>query len=76
MVKIREIRRRKKMSVTELACAAGITRMSIYRYEQGVRTPTIDVAGRIANVLGVTIDELMRARDDYDEKQNSGLLEE
>ena len=56
---IRQLRMEKSMTVTELAETVGCNPMSIYRYETGHRIPDVDVAMKIANALGVTVDELM-----------------
>lgn len=58
-LKIREIRREKAISVAQLAKIAGVTTVSIYRYEEGTREPTFGIASKMAAALGVTIDELL-----------------
>lgn len=60
MNNIRWLRLRRQMSQKELAHAAHVTEASISRYENNIRQPTIVTAYKIAKVLGVTIDDLMR----------------
>lgn len=47
------------MSANELAKAAGITITSVYRYEYGMREPSVEIAARIARVLGCTVEDLI-----------------
>lgn len=76
MLKIREVRKEKKISVKTLADAAGVTTASIYRYEEGTREPTFGILEKIAKSLGEPMHKLIGGVDDYDEKRHSGLLEE
>jgi transcriptional regulator with XRE-family HTH domain len=57
--RLRHLRATRKLSQQALADAVGINRMSVNHYEHGNRTPSIDVAARLAEVLGVTVDELL-----------------
>ena len=59
---IRAIRRSKGLSVKALARMVGVSAMSIYRYETGHRIPDVDVAAKIADNLGVTIEELIEKK--------------
>lgn len=59
MKHLREIRRKKGLSASGLAKAAGLSPMSIYRYETGKRWPDVTTAYRIAKVLNVSIDDLV-----------------
>lgn len=56
---IKKIRLMAGMSQEQLAVAAGVSRISIVRYENGERSPDVDVAIRIANALGVKVDDLI-----------------
>jgi transcriptional regulator with XRE-family HTH domain len=47
------------ISQEKLAQRTGISAMSILRYEQGRRTPTIDLAERIAKVLGCKLKDML-----------------
>ena len=57
--KLLEIRRLRGMTQTELAQAAQIHRVTIAKYEAGQCVPSVDRAVRLANALGVTVDELI-----------------
>lgn len=47
------------MNQTELAKKIGVTPTTIWLYERGEATPKIDIALRLAKVLGVTIEQLV-----------------
>ena len=59
MLKIREIRKAKGMTLADLAIAVGTTSATICRYERGIRNPSISMAFKLAAALGVTVDELI-----------------
>lgn len=59
MKKIKIYREKKGMNQTELAEAVGISQSEISSYESGVKSPRVNVAVAIAEVLGVTIGELV-----------------
>lgn len=62
MTEIRRLRKESGVSVKALASNAGVSAMSIYRYEQGKRKPDLDTAAKIAKTLGVHIDELIEKK--------------
>ena len=52
-MKLKEARQKAGLSLHELGNAVGVSATAISRYEQGLRTPKIPIAKRIADVLGV-----------------------
>lgn len=50
---------KKKVGVTELAKNVGVSRVSIYNYQNEIKTPNAKIAIKIANYLGVKVEELM-----------------
>ena len=60
MLNMKIARLRKGITQSELAEKIGINSIMISRYEVGTATPKIDVIKKIAEVLGVTIDELVK----------------
>jgi transcriptional regulator with XRE-family HTH domain len=56
--RLKQLRQQKGMSQAELAKAAGVPFGSLRNWEYGRRTPLLDAAARIAQALGVTLDEL------------------
>jgi len=61
--KLREIRKLRGMTQGELAKAAQIHRVTIAKYEAGQCMPSFDRAERIANALGVPVEELIRKEE-------------
>jgi putative transcriptional regulator len=49
-----------EMTQSELADRVGATRQTIIAIEQGRYSPSLEMAFRIANVLGVPLDEVFR----------------
>lgn len=56
---LREIRHRKGLTMKQVAAMANVSEAAISLYERGHRVPSLAVAHRIAQALGVTIDELI-----------------
>ncbi len=56
---LREQRIKKGMTLDALAKASGVSRVSINRYELGTRIPNIVAAGKIADALGCSVEDLM-----------------
>lgn len=52
-MRIKEAREQAGMTQIELARSVGVTVASISRYEHGIRTPTVLIAKRIAEKLGI-----------------------
>src|SRR5829696_6385624 len=61
---IRRLRQEAGLSQAGLAAAAGIHTRQITRYESGEQQPALGVAQRLAQALGVTLDELAGAPGD------------
>jgi transcriptional regulator with XRE-family HTH domain len=55
---IQEFRLARGLSQSQLAAAAGVPFRSLQNYEQGHRTVPLAAAARLADALGVTLDEL------------------
>ena len=56
---LKRIRMSQLMTQEELAKATGINRVTIAKYEAGTMDPTSEKAKKLADTLGVTIDELV-----------------
>ena len=54
-----ELRKKKGLSQAELAYLSGISQSSLARYERGEMQPTLEVIKKIADVLNVSIEELL-----------------
>lgn len=57
---IREARQKKDMSLRELDEKSGVTFVSLSRYENGKRIPTITTMIKIADALDMPITELLK----------------
>ena len=58
-LKIRKYRKAAKVSQEDLAEKLGINRATVSKYETGAISPTIDQAQKIADILGITLAELL-----------------
>ncbi len=58
--RLAELREGKGLSREELATAAGTSYGSVYELEAGRRSPSLELAGRLADALGVSVDDLRR----------------
>ena len=79
---IRQLRNGKKMTLAVMSERIGVTTSAIAAYENGSRTPSVDVLVRIARMFHVTIDHLLgyTGRDmvdvtDLSAEQRSSVLE-
>ena len=59
-LKIHNIREERGISATLLAEKVGCALQTVYRWESGTRTPDIPTLMKIAQTLGVSLDELTR----------------
>jgi len=62
---IREIREQRNITQSELAEALGVSKSVISKYETGRLEPSISRLQKIAEVLGVSVETLLRDKTDY-----------
>ncbi len=75
--KLSYARKQKKIKQADLGKLIGTSGDIIGKYERGENTPSIDVAAKIADALGVTIDYLVKDGDyDQIDKETLGRLKE
>ena len=55
---LKQVRKKKGLSVQELADLIGVSASFYYKIEQGIRDPIMEKAQKIAQVLESTVDEL------------------
>lgn len=60
-VRIRSLRRARAMTLAQLAAATGIDLSTLSRLETGQRQPSLEALLRLAQVYGVTVDDLVGA---------------
>ena len=58
---LKEIRLNKRITQVELAKRVGIRQQTISHYETGRAKPSLDVAVKLAKVLGVSVEEIYEA---------------
>jgi transcriptional regulator with XRE-family HTH domain len=73
--RIREARRRAKLSQTELGAAAGVSASQICRFEKGERKPSYEEALRIASRLRLHVSEIISVEDMSDISDQALVLE-
>ncbi len=66
LVNLQKCREEKKFTQIKLAMLTEISQQSVTYYETGARTPSLEVAARLAKVLGTTIDYLIGHDDIID----------
>ena len=59
MPNLKNIREKKGLSQVQLAVMLGVTQGSISAWETGRWEPSLDMIRRIAQIFGVTVDELI-----------------
>ena len=64
-----ELRKINNMSQEDLAFQIGVSRQTLSKYETGESLPDIDKCSAIANVFGITVDDLIN----YDKEENMGV---
>lgn len=57
-LRLKRLRKRKKLSQTELAKKIGVIKSTIYRYESNTLSPSLDKAILLAQILDTTLDYL------------------
>jgi transcriptional regulator with XRE-family HTH domain len=70
--KIRELRKERRMSQTELAQRAGVALMTISRLERGEHDPHVRTLSQTAKGLGVPLFELMRSAGYFENDDPNG----
>ena len=63
MEAIERYRLKKKWSRAELANKLNVMPHTVFRWEKGERTPNLEILEKIADVLGVTVAELLGAEE-------------
>ena len=58
--RLRELREAKGWTRDHLAVSAGTSSHSVSKLEQGVRAPSLELAWRLAQALGCTLDDLVK----------------
>lgn len=56
--KMRRIRKQRGIAVSDAAQCLGVSKDAWYMWELGKRTPQVDMAIRIARLLGVSVEDI------------------
>ena len=56
--RVKELRRRRRLTLEELAELSGVSRAMISKLERGEKNPTLVIAAKLAEGLGVTLSQL------------------
>ena len=68
---IAELRKEKGMTQLELANKMGVTDKAVSKWERDLSCPDIGSFPHLAEILGVSIDELMQSKKNKDGQENS-----
>ncbi|MDO5116551.1 MAG: helix-turn-helix transcriptional regulator [Synergistaceae bacterium] len=60
---LRNIRQNRGLKVSDLASIMEVDSTTITRWETGTRVPDVNTALKIAEILGCTLDELLRVEN-------------
>ena len=61
--KIRQIRERKELSLSQMATKIGMSKSTLHGYENGTRNPSLDVLAVMRGAYGVSLDYLFGFAD-------------
>lgn len=76
MIRIRELRKEKKLSMKELGDTIGVAESTISLYERGLREPDFNTLSILADYFHVTIDYLLGRTDDPHPMPNTNITPE
>ena len=71
-MRLRQLRKANRYTQQFVAEATGLSQGLISAYERGDRIPRVDNAMKLADLFHITIDELMRGKDEALNDQASG----
>jgi transcriptional regulator with XRE-family HTH domain len=74
--RITELRKQKGWSQSELAKNIEVSREIVGRYERGDAMPSIDIAKRLADAFGVSLDYLVGNSENVKDKEMLSRLQE
>ena len=64
--KLVRLRKIKGVTQDELACAVGVSRQAVYKWESGQSYPDVEKLLKIARTFGVTVDDMLNDEMDVD----------
>lgn len=69
--KIAELRKAKNMTQLELANLLNITDKAVSKWERDISCPDINTFPKLAEILGVSVDELLQANDEVSKNKET-----
>ena len=69
--RLRQLKRSKKVTRTALAEYCGLVPATLVNYESGERMPAADIAAKMAEAFGITLDELMGITENEENKRTA-----
>lgn len=57
--KLKELRKRKKLSQEKLADVLGVSKQSVYKWERGINKPDTENLKKMANLFNMRVDDLL-----------------
>lgn len=72
--RLMDLRKQKKLTQAEMANILGVARTTYSSYEQGRRTPDVDIQNKIADYFKVSLDYLHGRTDSTSTKNDPNLL--
>ena len=77
MIKLKEYREAKGWTQRQTAMKAGLAPTTYHNYEKGIREPDSETLKKLADLFGITIDELLGRETpnvDYKKRRNDALV--
>lgn len=68
MSKVKQLRKQKNLTQAQLAKRSGTSLITVGRFERGECFPRLENASKIANVLGVSIEDIIEAPEKEDKE--------
>lgn len=69
MSKVKQLRKQKNLTQAQLAKRSGTSLMTVGRLERGEYFPRLENASKIANALGVSIEDIVEAPEQEEKKE-------
>ena len=72
--RIRDLRKQKRMSQTELAKSAGVSQTTVTAWETGKAEPSSSAVAKLADIFNVTTDYLLGRPNKHETKKDDVVL--
>lgn len=72
--KITELRKKENMTIEKLSSKIGISRQTLSNWESDITSPNLKEAKKLANIFGVSLDDLANYSVDINCQKNASIL--